>query len=250
MAGHSHSANIAVRKGKQDAQRAKLFSKLSRYIIIAAKNGGGDPETNLRLRYAIDKARAVSMPRDNIERAIKKGTGELAGETLDEITYEGYGPGGVAILVEATTDNRNRTNGEVRSIFEKGGGNLGTPGCVGYLFERKGLFLLDAKKYPDEDAVMTAALEAEADDFNREGDTYEITCDPAKFNAVREALSKAGFEPTEAEIKNLPKTFVDVDVETGRKVLRLIDALDNNDDVQNVYTNAEIADEYAEKYEG
>ena len=129
MAGHSHSANIAVRKGKQDAQRAKLFSKLSRYIIIAAKNGGGDPETNLRLRYAIDKARAVSMPRDNIERAIKKGTGELAGETLDEITYEGYGPGGVAILVEATTDNRNRTNGEVRSIFEKGGGNLGTPGA-------------------------------------------------------------------------------------------------------------------------
>src|SRR5581483_10403378 len=167
MAGHSHSANIAVRKGKQDAQRAKLFSKLSGYIIIAAKNGGGDPETNLRLRYAIDKARAVSMPRDNIERAIKKGTGELAGETLDEITYEGYGPGGVAILVEATTDNRNRTNGEVRSIFEKAGGNMGTPGCVAYLFERKGLFVIDAKKFPDEDAVMTAALEAEADDFNR-----------------------------------------------------------------------------------
>src|SRR5919108_772280 len=146
MAGHSHSANIAVRKGKQDALRAKLYSKLSRYIIIAARNGGGDPDTNLKLRYAIDKARAVSMPRDNIERAIKKGTGELAGEALEEITYEGYGPGGVAVMIEATTDNRNRTNGEVRSIFEKGGGNLGTPGCVGYLFERKALFLVDPKR--------------------------------------------------------------------------------------------------------
>src|SRR5438552_12539922 len=170
MAGHSHSANIAVRKGKADAVRAKLFSKLSRYIIIAAGNGGGDPDTNLRLRYAIDKARAVSMPRDNIERAVKKGTGELEGEILEEINYEGYGPGGVAVLVEALTDNRNRTGGEVRSIFEKGGGNIGTPGCVAYLFERKGLFLIDAAKYPDEDAVLTAAMEAEADDVVRDGD--------------------------------------------------------------------------------
>jgi YebC/PmpR family DNA-binding regulatory protein len=246
MAGHSHSANIAVRKGKQDAQRAKLFSKLSRYIIIAARNGGGDPDTNLRLRYAIDKARAVSMPRDNIERAIKKGTGELEGEALEEITYEGYGPGGVAILVETTTDNRNRTNGEVRSTFEKAGGNMGTPGCVGYLFERKGLFAIDARKYPDEDAVMTAALDAEADDFNRDGDTYEITCDPTKFAAVQQALQAAGYETTIAEIRHLPKTLVDVDVETGKKVMRLIDALDNNDDVQNVYTNANITEEMAD----
>ena len=185
MAGHSHSANIAVRKGKQDAQRAKRFSKLSRYIIIAARNGGGDPDTNLRLRYAIEKARSVSMPKDNIERAVKKGTGDLEGVNYEEITYEGYGPGGVAVLVETLTDNRNRTNGEVRSIFEKGGGNMGTPGCVSYLFERKGLFLIDAKKFPDEDAVMTAALEAEADDFKREGDFYEVTSDPAKFLSVQ-----------------------------------------------------------------
>jgi YebC/PmpR family DNA-binding regulatory protein len=246
MAGHSHSANIAVRKGKQDAQRAKLFSKLSRYIIIAARNGGGDPTMNLRLRYAIDKARAVSMPRENIERAVKKGTGELAGETLDEISYEGYGPGGVAILVETMTDNRNRTNGEIRSIFEKGGGNMGTPGCVGYLFDRKGLFVVDAKKFPDEDAVMTVALEAEADDFRREGDVYEITCDPSKFPAVQEALQAAGIVPEEAEIRNLAKTLVDVDVETGKKVMRLIDNLDGNDDVQNVYTNANITEEMAD----
>jgi YebC/PmpR family DNA-binding regulatory protein len=246
MAGHSHSANIAVRKGKQDAQRAKLFSKLSRYIIIAARNGGGDPTMNLRLRYAIDKARAVSMPRDNIERAVKKGTGELAGETLDEISYEGYGPGGVAILVETMTDNRNRTNGEVRSIFEKGGGNMGTPGCVGYLFDRKGLFVVDAKKFPDEDAVMTVALEAEADDFRREGEVYEITCDPSKFPAVQEALQAAGIVPEEAEIRNLAKTLADVDVETGKKVMRLIDNLDAHDDVQNVYTNANITEEMAD----
>ena len=246
MAGHSHSANIAVRKGKQDAQRAKLFSKLSRYIIIAARNGGGDPDTNLRLRYAIDKARAVSMPRENIERAVKKGTGELEGESLEEITYEGYGPGGVAIMVEATTDNRNRTGGEVRSIFEKGGGNIGTPGCVGYLFERKGLFLIPSKKFPDEDAVMTVALEAEADDFQPTGEYYEVTCDPSKFQSVQEALQKAGILAEEAEVKNLPKTQVDVDVEVGKKVLRLIDNLDNNDDVQAVWTNANLTAEMAE----
>lgn len=246
MAGHSHSANIAVRKGKQDAQRAKLFSKLSRYIIIAAKAGGGDPTTNLRLRYAIDKARAVSMPKDNIERAVKKGTGELEGENYEEVTYEGYGPGGVAILVETLTEKRTRTNGDVRLIFDKHGGNLGTPGCVAYLFERKGLFLLDAKRYPDEDAAMTAALEAEADDFQRQGDFYEITCDPAKFAAVQDALKAAGYEPDEAEVKNLPKTFADVDVETGKKVVRLLNALEENDDVQNVYTNANLTAEMAE----
>ena len=245
MAGHSHSANIAVRKGKQDAARAKLFSKLARYIMIAAKNGGGDPDTNLRLRYAIDKARAVSMPKDNIERAVKKGSGELEGVTYEEITYEGYGPGGVAILIETLTDNRNRTNGEIRLIVEKGGGNMGTPGSVGYLFERKGLFLLDAKKYPDEDAVMAVALDAGADDFQRDGDVYEITSDPAAFTAVKDGLAKGGLETLEADVKNLAKTLVDVDVETGKKVLRLIDALENHDDVQNVYTNASLTEEMA-----
>lgn len=243
MAGHSHSANIAVRKGKQDKARAKLFSKLSRYIIIAAKAGGGDPDTNLRLRYAIDKARAVSMPKDNIERAVKKGTGELEGETLDEVTYEGYGPGGVAIMVEALTDNRARTSGDVRVIFEKAGGNMGQPGCVGYLFDRKGLILIDAKKYPDEDAVMTAALEAEADDFQREDGVYAITTDPTKFNAVLDALVAAGYETIEAEVKQLPKAYTEVEVDIGRRISRLIDALDNNDDVQAVYTTANLTAE-------
>ncbi|MFO0937536.1 MAG: YebC/PmpR family DNA-binding transcriptional regulator [Gemmataceae bacterium] len=245
MAGHSHSANIAVRKGKQDAARAKVFSKLSRYIIIAARNGGGDPDTNLRLRYAIDKARAVSMPRENIERAVKKGSGELEGETLDEVSYEGYAPGGVAILVEGTTDNRNRTSGEVRSIIEKAGGSLGTPGCVSYMFERKGLIVIDAKKYPDEDAVMTAALDAGADDFQKADDVYELTCDPTQFTSVLDKVLKAGFETTDAEVKNLAKTLVDIDVEAGKRIVRLIQALDNNDDVSNVYTNANLTEEMA-----
>ena len=246
MAGHSHSANIAVRKGKQDAARAKLFSKLARYIMIAAKNGGGDPDTNLRLRYAIDKARGVSMPKDNIERAVLKGTGDLEGVTYEEITYEGYGPGGVAVLVETLTDNRNRASGEVRLIFDKAGGNMGTPGCVGYLFDRKGLIVLDAARYPDEDTVMAAALEAEADDVQRAGDVFEVTCDVTKFGTVRQALAAAGFEPLEADIRQLAKTSVAVDPDTGRKVAKLIDTLDNHDDVQAVYTNADLTPEMLE----
>ncbi len=243
MAGHSHSANIAVRKGKQDKARAKLFSKLSRYIMIAAKGGGGDPDTNLRLRYAIDKARGVSMPKDNIERAVKKGTGELEGEVLDEVTYEGYSPGGVAIMVEALTDNRARTSGDVRILFEKSGGNMGQPGCVGYLFDRKGLILIDAKKYPDEDAVMTAALEAEADDFEKDGDVYAVTTDPTKFNTVLDAIVAAGYETIEAELKQLPKAYSEVEVDIGKRIVRLMDALDNNDDVQAVYTTANLTAE-------
>jgi YebC/PmpR family DNA-binding regulatory protein len=242
MAGHSHSANIAVRKGKQDAARAKLYSKLSRYIIIAARNGGGDPEMNLKLRYAIDKARAVSMPRDNIERAIKRGTGELAGESMEELTYEGYGPGGVAIFVDALTDNRNRTNGEVRKIFEKGGGNMGSPGCVGYLFERKGIFVIDSKTVA-EDALMNIVLEAGADDMNSIAGNFEITCDVGAFSTVQEALTKAGITPTSSEIAQLPKTSVDVDVETGKKIVKLMDLLDDHDDVQNVYSNANLSEE-------
>ena len=246
MAGHSHSANIAVRKGKQDKARAKLFSKLARYIMIAAKNGGGDPDTNLRLRYAIDKARGVSMPKDNIERAVKKGTGELEGDILEDVTYEGYGPGGVAILVEARSDNRARTSGDVRILFEKAGGEMGKPGCVGYLFDRKGLILIDAGKYPDEDAVMTAALNAEADDFVKEGDVYVITTDPTKFNAVLDAIVEAGFDTVEAEVKQLPKAPATVDVELGKRIIRLMDNLDNNDDVQNVYTTATLTAEMQE----
>jgi YebC/PmpR family DNA-binding regulatory protein len=246
MAGHSHSANIAVRKGKQDKARAQLFSKLSKYIMIAAKNGGGDPDTNLRLRYAIDKARGVSMPKDNIERAIKKGTGELEGVSYEEITYEGYGPGGVAILVETLTDNRNRTSVELNTTFEKLGGNKGLPGCVSYMFDRKGLILIDAKKYPAEDTVLEAAMNADSEDFVREGDVYVITTEMTKFNTVLDAIKTAGYWPMESEVKQLPKNYVDVDVAIGKKVQRLLDAFESNDDVQNVYTNAHITAEMVE----
>lgn len=246
MAGHSHWANIARHKSVVDAKRGKLFSKLSRYIIIAARNGGGDPDMNLKLRYAIEKARAVSMPKDTIEKAIKRGTGEIEGVSYDEISYEGYGPGGVAILVDVATDNRNRTNGEIKKIFERGGGNMGTPGCVAYLFDRKGLFVIDAEQYPDEDKIMTIALEAGAEDMTRQGKNFEILCDPAQFSSVQQALKAANIETLEAEVKQIAKTQVDVDVETGRKIIKLIEALEDHDDVQNVYTNANLTEEMAE----
>lgn len=239
MAGHSHSANIAVRKGKQDAARAKLFSKLSRYIIIAARAGGGDPDTNLKLRYAIDKARAVSMPRDNIERAIKRGTGELEGVQMEELVYEGFGPGGTAIICDILTDNRNRSNGEVRKIFDRGGGNMAGPGSVAYLFDRKGVFLIPADR-TTEDALMNVVLEAGAEDLTRDGDTFEVTSDVTAFNAVQAALEKANIKPDLAEIQQVPKAGVDVDVETGKKVARLLELLDDHDDVQNVYCNANL----------
>src|SRR5437660_9740680 len=180
MSGHSHWATIKHKKGAVDAKRGKLWSKLSRAIIIAAKNGGGDPNMNLKLRYAIDKAREVSMPKDNIERAIKRGTGDQEGVTFEELTYEGFGPGGVAILVDVLTDNRNRTSGEVRKIFERNGGNMGSAGCVGYLFERKGLMGVAAAG-TDEDTLLGLAIDAGAEDMKRSGDHFEITCDPATF---------------------------------------------------------------------
>lgn len=242
MAGHSHSANIAVRKGKQDAARAKLFSKLSRYIIIAARAGGGDPDTNLKLRYAIDKARAVSMPRDNIERAVKRGTGELEGAQMEELVYEGFGPGGTAVIVDVLTDNRNRTNGEVRKIFERGGGNMGGPGSVAYMFDRKGVFVIPASA-TTEDALMNVILEAGAEDMKRDGDNFEVLSDVTAFSAVQEALEKAGIKPETAEIQQVPKAMVEVDVEAGKKVVRLLELLDEHDDVQNVYCNANLTAE-------
>jgi YebC/PmpR family DNA-binding regulatory protein len=247
MAGHSHAKNIMRHKAVVDAKRGKLFSKLSRYIIIAARNGGGDPEMNLPLRYAIDKARALSMPKDNIERAIKRGTGEIEGVTYDEITYEAYGPGGVAIMAEVMTDNRNRTNGEIKKIFERANASVGVPGSVAYMFDRKGFFAIDAAKYPDEDRLMEVALNAGADDLKREDDVFEITCDPSGFSAVMEALKAAGVEPTEAEVSHLPKMQKDVDVDTGKRVVKLIEALDDHDDVQNVYTDANLTPEMGEE---
>jgi len=243
MAGHSHYKNMVRHKNVVDAKRGKLFSKLSRYIIIAAKHGGGDPTMNLPLRYAIDKARSVSMPKENIERAIKRGTGDLEGVNFDEIMYEGYGPGGVAVLVEVLTDNRNRTNGEVKKIFERANATVGVPGSVGYMFERKGFFVIDAAKHADEDALMAIALEAGAQDLQREDDMFEITCEPAAFTAVLEALKAANVETIEAEVKYLPKLQKEIDVETGKKIVRFIDALDDHDDVQNVHTDAILTEE-------
>jgi YebC/PmpR family DNA-binding regulatory protein len=241
MSGHSHWATIKHKKGAIDAKRGKLWSKLSRAIIIAARHGGGDPTMNLKLRYAIDKARAVSMPKDNIERAIKRGTGELEGQQFEELTYEGIGPGGVALLVDVLTDNRNRTNGEVRKVFERHGGKMGSAGSVGYLFERKGVFLIPAAGV-DEDTLMGISLDAGADDLKHAGDTFEITCDPSVFGQVKEALEKNHLTTTMAEISQVPKAARDVDPETGAKVLRLMDALDDHDDVQNVYTEMSMTD--------
>ncbi len=246
MAGHSHWANIARKKSVVDARRGKLFSKLARYIIIAARAGGGDPDTNLKLRYAIEKARAVSMPKETIERAIKRGTGELEGTSYDEVIYEGYGPGGVAVLVEAMTDNRNRTGGEIRKIFERGGGSLGNPGCVAYMFDRKGFFAIDAQKYPDEDRLLGIALEAGADDLHREGDVFEITCDPSQFSAVLAALQAAGIETVEAEVKYLPKMQKELDVATGKRVVQFLQMLEDHEDVQNVHTDAVLTPEMTE----
>jgi YebC/PmpR family DNA-binding regulatory protein len=241
MSGHSHWATIKHKKGAVDAKRGKLWSKLSRAIIIAARNGGGDPTMNLKLRYAMDKARSVSMPKDNIERAIKRGTGDMEGVVFEEITYEGYGPGGVAILVEVLTDNRNRTAGEVRKIFERGGGKMGSAGNVAFLFERKGVFSLNASDM-DEDTLMGIVLDAGADDLKTADATYEITCDPTQFSQVQAALEKNNLKPLVAEIPQVPKAAREVDVETGQRIMRLMEALDDHDDVQNVYSDLHISD--------
>jgi YebC/PmpR family DNA-binding regulatory protein len=242
MSGHSHWATIKRSKGAADAKRGKLFSKLARAIIIAAKHGGGDPDMNLKLRYAIDKARESSMPKDNIDRAIKRGTGESGDAHFEEIAYEGYGPGGVAVYVEVTTDNRNRTAGEVRKIFERSGGKMGTQGAVAYLFERKGLITVDVKS-ADEDKLMELTLEAGADDLKQVGEHFEIICDPAHFNKVRDALAQQKIATTSAELMQLPKAPMDADAETAGKVLKMMEALDEHDDVQNVYSTLNITDE-------
>jgi YebC/PmpR family DNA-binding regulatory protein len=241
MSGHSHWAKIKRVKGAVDAKRGKLWSKLSREIIVAAKHGGGDPAMNLKLRYAIDKAREVSMPKDNIDRAVKRGTGEIEGQNFEEISYEGYGPGGVALLVDVMTDNRNRTAGEVRKIFEKGGGKMASAGAVAYLFERKGVFIIPASA-TDEDTLMGIALDTGADDIKRVADTFEVTCDPGAFAHVKAALEAKNLTPVAAEINQIAKVPVDADTETGLKVLRLMDALDDHDDVQHVYASLNVTD--------
>lgn len=242
MAGHSHWAGIKYKKALIDNKRGKLWSKLSKAIIVAAKAGGGDPDANLKLRYAIDAAKAVSMPKDNITRAIKRGTGELDGGNLEEVLYEGYGPGGVAVLCEILTDNRNRTAGEIRKFFEISDGKLGATGCVAWMFSRKGLFLVSALGR-NEEALVDLALDAGADDVRHVGDKFEITCEPAVFQAVADRLAAEQIECELAEISNIPNSTVDLDVETARKVLKLMEKLDDHDDVQNVSSNFSIPEE-------
>ena len=241
MSGHSKWANIQHRKGRQDAKRGKEFTKAAKENIIAAKNGG-DPASNSRLRAAIAAAKSINLPKDKIEAAIRKGTGQDAGGDIIEINYEGYGPGGVAVIVETATDNRNRTVAEIRHLMSKGGGSMGENGCVSWKFERKGVIQFSKEKYT-EDQLMEAALEAGADDLRDEGDVWEIQTAMADFNAVREAFEAAGLEMISAELNQVPQTTMEVDLETARKLLRFIELLEDNDDVQNVYSDADISDE-------
>jgi YebC/PmpR family DNA-binding regulatory protein len=243
MAGHSPWANIKHRKAAVDAKRGKLWTKLSKAIIVAAKMGGGDPDANIRLRFAINDAKSVSMPKDNIERAIKRGTGEIDGGDVEEILYEGYGPGGAAILCEIMTDNRNRTAPEIRKIFEIHDGKLGATNCVAWMFERKGLFVIATSKV-EEEKLMDVTLEAGADDLKREGEAFHVTCPLDAFSAVGDALTAAGIEPDSKQLARIPSTTVEIrDVETAKTVLKLIEALDDHDDVQNVSANVTIPDE-------
>jgi YebC/PmpR family DNA-binding regulatory protein len=242
MAGHSHWANISRKKGLIDNKRGKLWSKLAKGIIVAAKMGGGDPAANLKLRYAIDAAKAVSMPKENIQRAIKAGTGELKGGDLSEILYEGYGPGGVAVLCEILTDNRNRTAGEIRKVFEMAGGKLGESGCVAWMFERKGLIQVSAAKI-NEESLMELVLEAGGDDVKPAGEVFEITVDPSNYQAVLDALATRSLGTEFAQITRIPTSTVDLDADTGRAVLSLMEKLDDHDDVQAVVSNFNIPDE-------
>ncbi|ADN02078.1 YebC/PmpR family DNA-binding transcriptional regulator [Spirochaeta thermophila] len=242
MSGHSKWATIRHKKAAMDAKRGKVFTKLIKEISVAARTGGGDPEANPRLRTAILKAKAANMPKENIERAIKKGTGELEGADYTEIVYEAYGPGGVAIIIEALTDNKNRTASEVRHILSKHGGSLGETGCVSYLFKKRGLITFDATKYT-EDEIIEAALEAGAEDVSSDGEVIEVLTDPSSFEEVQQGLTEKGFEYETAEISLIPDARITVDKETAEKVLKLIEALEDNDDVQSVSTNLELPDD-------
>ena len=251
MSGHSKWSSIKHKKGAADAKRGKLFSKLSRAIIVAAKEGGGDPTNNLALQNAIEKAKSYSMPKDNIERAIAKGSGADADSAAFEtVVYEGYGPEGVAVIVEALTDNRNRTASDVRHTFAKNDGNLGTSGAVAWLFERRGVLLVPADGV-DEDELMLAAAEGGAEDVELDGSSFQITSAPEDLAAVRAAVEAAGFAIDSAELTMIPKTTVEVEDEnTAKKILRLMDALEDNDDVQEVFANFDIPERVLEAVAG
>lgn len=244
MSGHSKWANIKNRKGKQDAIKGKIYTKMGKIIAIAAREGGSDPNANGKLKEAIAKAKANNMPNDNIERAIKKGAGELGNSVFENITYEGYGIGGVAVIVETLTDNKNRTAGDVRYIFDKNGGNLGTSGCVSYLFEKKGKIYLSLDVPMDEESLMELALDAGAEDFEASEDGYEITTEPEAFNAVLDAIETAKLKTESAEIGMIPTTETELTDEVQlKKFMKMLDMFDDNDDVQDVYHNCILPEE-------
>ena len=241
MAGHSKWANIKHRKGAQDAKRGKIFTKIIKELTVAARIGGGDPDLNPRLRTAVDKAKQANMPKDNVDRAIKKGTGDLDGVNYEEGIFEGYGPGGVALIVEFLTDNRTRTVADVRHCFSKYGGNLGVSGSVAFLFDRKGLISFSADN--DFDQIFEIALEAGAEDVKDEGDSYEVITEPATFIEVRDAMAAAGLQWETAEVSMIPQTQVQLTGKPAETMLKLMDALEDNDDVQNVFANFDISEE-------
>ncbi|HSB87927.1 MAG TPA: YebC/PmpR family DNA-binding transcriptional regulator [Ilumatobacteraceae bacterium] len=248
MSGHSKWATIKHKKGAVDKARGKLFAKIARQLEVAARDGGGDPNSNATLRTVMLKAKAAQMTNDAIDRAIKRGTGEDEGGTYEAITYEGYAPGGVALLIDVLTDNRNRTGAEVRNIFSKLGGSMAEPGAVGWQFSRRGVIIVSGG---DEDSVMMAALEAGADDVTNDGDAFRITCDPSAVYDVRDALHAAGFEVESAESTMVASVSIEVtDTDDARKILRIVDALEDNDDVQDVYSNFDISDELMEAVGG
>ncbi len=243
MAGHSHWAGIKHKKAVVDAKRGKAWSKIARMIIVAAKQGGGDPATNLTLRYAIDKAKASNMPKDTIEKAVKKGTGDLEGTSYEEVLYEGYGTNGVAIMVEALTDNRNRTGPEIKRVFEKHGGSLGASGCVNWMFTKKGLITVSVANI-DEEQLLEIALNAGADDMQAVGEVYEITCEPVAYEELKKTLEENEIPIEVAEISMVPQSTIDVsDQQTARKIISLMEAFEDHDDVQNTYANFDIPDE-------
>ncbi len=243
MSGHSHWAGIKYKKAAVDAKRGKMWSKVARMIIVAAKSGGGDPAANLVLRYAIDKAKAANMPKDTIEKAIKKGTGEVEGVNFEEVLYEGYGPSGVAIMVEALTDNRNRTTPEIKRIFERHGGSLGATGCVGWMFSKKGLITVGTDNI-DEDELLEIALAAGADDMKNTGTVYELTSDPAAYEELKKTLQEKEVPTEVTEISMVPQNTVPIDDEgTARKIISLMEAFEDHDDVQNTSANFDIPDE-------
>ncbi|MBV4418291.1 YebC/PmpR family DNA-binding transcriptional regulator [Clostridium tyrobutyricum] len=243
MSGHSKWHNIQAKKGKIDAQRGKIFTKIGKEIAIAAKDGS-NPDTNSKLRDVIAKAKSNNMPQDTINRAIKKGSGEMEGLNYEEVTYEGYGPSGVAIIVKALTDNKNRTAGNVRTAFTRSGGNLGANGCVGYMFQTKGQIIIEKTDDMDEDDMMMKVLDAGAEDFETQDEVFEITTTIEEFGNVRDSLESQGFKFISADIIMIPDTLTAVDMETAEKVQKLIDKLEDDDDVQNVYHNADFPDEF------